>query len=200
AISGVYLTEAFQLRNTTNAVREQIARLEETYRRENAKFHPLKADSHEMKVVVDTGDFILRNSVPVSFVMQQLGLVLGDFPDMHVDELTWHTGLVSEDADAERRQRRGEAQLPLPIPQVAEISADVTGQISPFDGDLKQAFERIRRLASELQARTRFGRVQATEFPINDSPAVPLSADIERNGDQSPARFRLRLTMELNGG
>ena len=132
--------------------------------------------------------------------MQQLSLVLGEFPDMHIDELAWNTSAAADEANQPRRLRPGEAPPPLPIPRVTEISADVTGQILPFDGDLKNAFERIRMLAAALETRTQFARVQATEFPINDSPAVPLSADVDRSGDDRPARFRLRLIMEVNGG
>ena len=195
--SGIYLTDALQLRNTTQNVREQIARLEETYRRENEKFQPLKADSQEMKIVVDTGDFIIDNTLPVAFVMQQLGAVLGDFPDMHIDELQWDIGGTDEEEATQNRRRRSETPMPIPIPPLTAVSAEMSGQIVPFDGDMRGAFRRIRELAAALESRPDFSRVQATEFPINDSPSVALSADLARDVEDRPVKFRLRLTLEV---
>lgn len=196
AVSGIYLADGLQLRSTAHKLREQVSRLEETYRRENQNFQPLKADSQEMKVAVDTGDYIVRNSVPVSFVMQQLGLVIGDFPDMHLNEVRWETASDLGE-DVSQNQRRRDKPMPVAIPRLTGLSAELSGQILPYDGDIRAAFQRIRDLAAALESKTRFASVRATEFPINDSPLVPLSGEVLRDNDEKPAKFRLQLTLEL---
>ena len=131
--------------------------------------------------------------------MQQLGQVLGDFPDMHILELEWDSGAVEEDDLMQARRRRSETPMPIAIPELGQVSAQISGEIIPFDGNLKYAFQRIRDLATALEENTRFANVTATEFPINDSPAAPLSAEHVRDSEGQPAKFRLNLTMEGPG-
>jgi hypothetical protein len=99
--------------------------------------------------------------------------------------------------DMSQNQRRRDKPMPVAIPSLTGLSAEVSGQILPYDGDLRAAFQRIRDLAAALESKTRFASVRATEFPINDSPLVPLSGEVLRDNDEKPAKFRLQLTMEL---
>ena len=88
-VAAVLLSDVWILRNRIAAIQSQVEFLSETFRRENDKFDPIKADSHEMQLAVDTGDYLLDNRVPVPWVMNQLGAVLGDYPDIKLQELHW---------------------------------------------------------------------------------------------------------------
>jgi len=195
--AGIYLTGAFVFRNQTQTIDAQIAQMEETYRREHDEFEPLRADSHEMKLAVDTGDYILRNSLPIEWVMSQVGLVMGGQPDMHIDRLSWELESATDPNETNTTRRRNDKDMPVNIPQAAAVTANLSGEIRPYDGNLRQAFEKIDTLASSLQQNTAFERVAVAEYPIDARPGAALSGEVRRKDDNQLASFSLTLTLRI---
>lgn len=194
-MAGLYFSDAWSLRNRSAEIEAQVAQLSETFRRENDRMDPLRAGSHEMKLAVDTGEFILANRLPVPWVMQQVGYVLGDFPEIQVHELAW-LAESAEVQNATNHARPGE-RLPVPIPAITSISVDILASISSFDGNMRNAFSRIDRLAAELSARTRFADVVVVEYPLDASPHSSISGEIAGGHQPDVASFRLRLRYSL---
>lgn len=194
-LSGLYLSDAWLLQKRSTDIENQLTQLTATFRRENEQFDPIKADSHEMKLAVDTGDFILSNRLPVPWVMQQLGFVMGNYPDIKIMSLGWS----AESAAPENpmRRQRGEQPMPVPVPTIIAINANITADIAPFDGNMRKAFARIDALAAELQERTAFSDVAAVEYPLDARPQASISGEIVGKGITETARFRLRLRMPL---
>ncbi|MGI9271358.1 MAG: hypothetical protein ACR2QT_06250 [Woeseiaceae bacterium] len=193
-LSGLYLSDAWFLNKRSEDIEYQLDRLTETFRRENEQFDPILADSHEMKLAVDTGDFILANRLPVPWVMQQMGFVLGNYPDVQIQTLEWS---VESDASNEPPPRRGNESMPVPVPAVSSVRARVIGNINPFDGDMRKAFARIDSLADELQNRTAFSRVSVVEYPLDARPQSSLSGEISTTGIGEQAAFQLTLSFQL---
>ena len=197
AAAGMYLTGAYVFRDQAQTIDAQIAQMEETYRREHNEFEPLRADSHEMKLAVDTGDYILRNSLPIEWVMSQVGLVMGDQPDMHIDRLSWEVEAATDPNEANARRRRNDKNMPVNIPQAAAVAANLSGEIRPYDGNLRHAFEKIDGLASSLQQSTAFEHVAVAEYPIDARPGATLSGEVRRRDDNQQAGFSLTLTLRI---
>lgn len=195
-LSGLYLSDAWSLNKRSADVESQLVRLTESFRRENEQFDPIKADSHEMKLAVDTGDFILSNRLPAAWVMQQVGLVMGSYPDVQILSLAWSAESATPEAPA--RPRRGEPPRPVPVPEIALVRADITADIRPFDGNMRRAFSRIDALVSDLRDRTAFSEVVAVEYPFDTRPQSSLSGEIAGPDGAATARFRLRLRLPLN--
>jgi len=195
-MAGVLLSDTWFLHGQVKAIQAQVAQLSETFRRENEKFDPIKADSHEMKMAVDTGDFILENRLPVPWVMNQVGVVLGDFPDIQVRELRWQVDVPQSDAPP---PRRGDRPMPIPIHPVTSISAVMTAEIAPFDGNMRKAFERIDQLTRDLERKTDFTNSFTVEYPFNDNPAASVSGEISDAVTTELASFRLSLTYQVPG-
>jgi len=194
--AGVLISGAFMYRDTTQKIESQIAQMEAIYRRENEEFQPIRADSHEMKLAVDTGDFILHNTLPVDWVMGQIGLVMGDHTDMRLSNLSWEIESVA-DPNSANAARRNERDRPVPIPAIAAVTAKLSGQIHSYDGNIRHAFEKIDRLASSLQEHTAFEHVAVTEYPINASSNAALTGEIRRAGDNAVANFSLNMTLRV---
>ncbi|MEM7432245.1 MAG: hypothetical protein AAF351_10000 [Pseudomonadota bacterium] len=192
-ITGITLSDAWTLNSQSAEAEQQLLQLTETFRRENENYDPIKADSHEMKLAVDTGDFILENRLPVPWVMQQIGLVMGDYTDVHIQSLSW----TAASPTPEPQPRRGDAPLPVPVAAITEVNADITAQLVPFDGNLRDAFARIDALVADLEARTAFSDVIAVEYPIETRPQSSVSGEIVDNGNQEAAGFKLRLRYPL---
>lgn len=197
-VAGTYLTRAILLRNAMQTIESQITRMEETYRRENEEFEPIRADSHEMKLAVDTGDYILRNTLPIDWVLREVGKVINEYPDLFLGHVGWE--IETNDVGQNNSARRGTADrpLPVPIPGIVGVSANVNGEIRPYDGDLRGAFARIDELAAQLRSDTRFDRVSVIEYPIDARPAASVSGEIRRQGAPLTASFKLSMTMRID--
>jgi hypothetical protein len=194
SFSGWYLSDAWSLKQRRANIEDQVARLTETFRREHEQFDPIRADSHEMKLAVDSGDFILANRLPVPWVLQQLGLVMGAYPDVQIQTLAWN----AESATTETPAMRGERRLPVPVPAITAVSANIVAQIEPFDGDMRAAFSRIDALAADLKARTAFSQVAVVEYPLDARPQSSIAGEISDAGYADAAQFRLRLVYPLD--
>ncbi len=189
-----YFVDSWTLRQEAVRIEQQLAQLTESYRRENEQFDPIKADSHEMKFAVDTGDFILSNRLPVPWVMQQVGLVMGDFPDIQVRGLGW----TADAPPTGQAAGRPDENRPVPVPAITSVSAEISGEIVPFDGNLRNAFARIDALVAELAAKTAFTDVRAVEYPLDARPEASISGDILGDGRRGRASFRLRLDLPVS--
>jgi hypothetical protein len=181
------------MHDRATGVESQVAQLAEAFRRENEKFNPIKAGSHEMKLAVDTGDFILDNRVPVPWVMNQISVVLNAYPEIHVRELRWEADTPLANGQA----RRGNRPMPVPIHPVTSVSAVMTADISPFDGDMRGAFQRINQLTRDLERETDFTKTFTVEYPFNANPAASVSGEITNTASAEFARFRLNLTYDV---
>lgn len=193
--ASLFLSDAWFLRNQSRQIEDQVTRLTETFRRENERFDPIKADSHEMKLAVDTGDYILSNRLPVPWVMQQVGLVMGDYPDVQILTLGWTAEAAAPSVNAPR-QRTGE-QMPVQVPAISAVSAEITAKIVPFDGNMRRAFTRIDQLVADLSAHTAFSQVVAVEYPLDASPHSSISGEILAKAQAETANFRLRLRLPV---
>lgn len=196
--AGLFASGAYAYRSQTQEMETQISRLEETYRREHKEFEPIRANSHEMKLAVDTGDYIARNSLPIDWVLSELGRVMDDHPDMYIDKLSWTLEAAADPDASNGRAVRRDQNMPVPIPEVVAVTAKVGGEIRPYDGNLRRAFEKIDWLASDLQARTTFERVAVAEYPIDARPGAALSGEIRRRGDDQLASFALVMTLRID--
>lgn len=195
-VAAVLMSDTWFLHGQTTAIQAQVAQLAETFRRENEKFNPIKADSHEMQLAVDTGDFILENRLPVPWVMNQIGVVLGGYPEIQVRELRWQADLPQSD---QAPARRGNQPMPVPIHPVTSVSAVMTADITPFDGNMRRAFDRIDQLTRDLEYKTDFTNTFTVEYPFNDSPNASVSGEITDAVAPEFARFRLNLTYDVPG-
>jgi len=198
AVAGINLVDGLFLKSASAATDKQIQQISETLQRENESTAPVRANSHEMKLAVDTGDYILRNRLPVSWVMREVASVLGDFPQVQIDTLSW-LALPPVDPETVRR-RSGDRPLPASIPVLQTVSVELSAQILPFDGDMREAFAMIDRLVTSLRENTAFNEVLATEYPLDASPQSAISGEVVRGGMSRSTQFRLRLNLDTSTG
>jgi hypothetical protein len=195
---GILFASSLTYRDASQTIESQMMRLEETYRREHDELEPVRADSHEMKLAVDTGDFILRNSLPVEWVMAQVGNVMDDYSDMHIGQLSWEIEAPASNNDAAAQQRSRQKNAPVPIPEIASVTASLTGEIRPYDGNLRHAFSRIDQLARRFEEKTAFDRVAVTQYPIDARPGSSVSGEVRRRGNSQTAEFSIQLTLRVD--
>ena len=197
-LAGGFFAEAWLLAGQSERADLQVAQLTSALRRDNESYAPIHADSHEMKLAVDTGDYLLANRVPVAWTLQQLGTVLDDFPDVQVLELEWTVNGEGGDAAAPADSRRRQSG-PLAVAPLASLDATVDAVLLGYDDDLRRAFARIDALAGAFGSQSDFDRVEVLRYPLNASPAAALSGEITRSAREEGARFRLGLSRAVAG-
>ena len=188
-VTGLKFSNSLELGRAVAGMREQTERMELTFRREHEEFSSTQAESQEMKAAVDAGDFILANRVPVDLVMRELGAVLGDFPELHIAGVEWQIDGYTDSTLSTA------AQTPQELKPVDSLTAELYGEIRPYDGDLRQAFEVVARLVNALTSRSRFDDVQAIEYPLDARPQASVAGELVGAGSGRVAPFRLRLRM-----
>ncbi|NOX67758.1 MAG: hypothetical protein GXP15_01090 [Gammaproteobacteria bacterium] len=193
AAAGINVVDGLFLRSASAATDRQIQRIAETLQRENENFAPVRANSNEMKLAVDTGDYILHNRLPVAWVMGEIASVLGAFPQIRIEQLNWSTRPPDNGQSVPSRQRPGEQPLPVSISALTSISVELSAQITPFGGDMRVAFASINRFVAALQENTAFDQVTTTQYPLDASPQSSISGEVVRGGATRSAQFRLRL-------
>ena len=196
--AGTYLGDAWRLYREATNIDAQVAQLSAAYRRENENYAPIKAGSYEMKLAVDTGDYILQQRVPVAWVMQQLGAVLGEHRQVRLRGLRWEAEAAAV-AD-QRSTRRADPAAPVAIPETTAVAVEVSASIEPFDGDMRRAFRQIDRLVDDISKRTAFSEARAIEYPVDASPKASVTGEIGGNQRHPQADFRLRLRFPVASG
>jgi len=200
AMAGMNIVDGLFLQSAAAATEKQILQITETLQRENENFTPVRASSVEMKLAVDTGDYILRNRLPVSWVLGQISAGLSSYPQVTIDELSWVALPPDGGQPAGGRLRPGEKPPPVVIPALTNISVEVSAQIQPFSGDMRDAFAIIDQLVVSLRTKSDFDQVVVTEYPLDASPASSVAGEVVRGGNDRSAQFRLRLRLAAATG
>ena len=196
-LAGFYFGDAWLVTQKARDVEQQVNQLSDALRRDNDQYSPIRADSHEMKVAFDTGNYILDNRVPVPWVLQQLGGVLGSYPDVQVLDVEWTAG-TNESEAAAPRARAGQA-MPVSLPEITQVEAWVGGMVVDHDGDLREIFSRIDELALDLTSMSDFSRVSVVQYPLDASPSAAISGEITEQSSGPASRFRLHLVYDIPG-
>ena len=196
-LAGAYFGDAWLVTRKAAVIEEQVAQLSSTLRRDNDAYSPIQADSHEMKVAVDTGDYILDNRVPVPWVMTQLGRVLGSYPDVQVLEVEWAAG--SPSAGSAPPRARGGEPMPVSLPEINRVDAWLGGIVVEHSGDLREIFARIDTLAAALESQSDFSRVSVVQYPLDARPSAAISGEISEQSAGPGSRFRLHLVYNVPG-
>lgn len=194
-VAAVLFSDTWLLQRRISTIQSQVQQLSETFRRENEKFDPIKAGSHEMQLAVDTGDYLLENRVPVPWVMNQLGAVLGDYADIRVQSLRWLSEV--EQTEQPAPQRRGDTPVLVTVPPTKSVVVELTADIAKFDGNMRRAFSRIDALAEDLAARTYFHTVETVSYPFDTRTSAAVSGEIATDKTGQAAEFQLRFHYEL---
>jgi len=189
-LAGGYAGSALRLADDSAAIEKQVAQLTSTLRQDNELYSPIHAGSHEMKLAVDTGDYILANRVPAPWVLIELSRVLESHPDVRIATMSWST---AEPVSGQPTGQRTPVQS-VPVAPVSRVEARLGAVLEGHDADLREGFRRIEMLAEAFRRDSRFNEVAVLEYPIDASPSAAVSGEIGATTGEEGLRFELRLT------
>ena len=83
------------------------------------------------------------------------------------------------------------------VPPTKTVVVELTADITPFDGDMREAFSRIDALADDLVKRTHFHNAEALTYPFDARTSAAVSGEIAADKSGQAATFQLRFYYEL---
>lgn len=154
-----------------------------------------------LKESVETAARLLKSRTSPKDIMIALSQGLNHFPELQIDGVDW---VVTSDPDA----TLGDVSFSQNVPNEQDgVNTDgkkglyqialIKGQVKPFDGNYKAAFETVNRLVQMLRASGRFQSVTPVKFPLNINSDANLVGSTDAGHDEPTAFFTLKAVIRL---
>lgn len=194
------------------SVSSQAAFYTERYENARSRLPRTPTDSRNMKRVVESVEVLRRFETSPLPMLQVLSIALEGFPQVQVEELRWRASTdpqapigsigdspvmqASPKPNARRGSRGGvvaerKPDAALELFQIATVKA----QITPFDGNYREALETVRQFASRLRGVPGVENVSVEAMPLDIGPDSNLSGDARRVSQAEAAVFELRVAI-----
>src|SRR5690606_28476227 len=115
-------------------------------------------------------------------------------PDIRLEAIAWHSTVPPSQVAAP-----GAAPGTTP-PPLHEQTAELAGQLAPFDGDYRAAIERVDDFAAALAARAGVRAVEVLHYPLDVRSDASVSGSATAPRDRLVAYFKVRVTLEVGDG
>lgn len=172
----------------------EAAELRAQYADAARRFPAAPASAENMRAAVEVVQELHAHARTPEAAMRAIGQVLAAYPNVELSRLVWHYGTG----------KSGELSAGAPSNAGAfqgwQETAEVSGEIRPFDGDYREALRLIEHLAQSLRAQPGVAEVRVVALPVNLDPKSGLSgntSDAPRAG--AAAQFRLALKLGRAG-
>ena len=166
----------------------QMQRIETSIRQDEALYRetlkqlpsvPLSAESLS-RLVETAGRIEAANHTP-RHAYELLSNVLDRHPDILLDKLSWDSSDLNVSGDT--------------IPAESLV---LDARIWPFNGNYRDAMDKISRFMRDLRAQPGAGEVTLRTEPVNTASSTTLSGTTLQNAQLAEARFSLEFTLRRN--
>lgn len=154
-----------------------------------------------LKAGIETLDKLRQYRTHPTELLTVLGRIMTDYPEFKIDRLGW---LSSDKSDAKLEDEQLSAPVEGDVPQTMEALYNILwmyGHIEDFDGNYRQAHERIHHLVSRLRQMQSPLEVEILRLPLEINPNLITSGGAGERFDprQEPAYFELRISTKIAG-
>ena len=193
--SGFRFAEGALAGAQTVAVREQTEFYDERYRiaKEGLPAGPVAAA--DIRKAVEIVDDLRHSRASPANAMQILSQGLTPFPEVRIDRLLWRSSTDPNAVEAGERLRARDNVASGTREGARFQLARVAGRIEPFDGNYRQAIERVNRFAERLQRLSAVAEVRVLSLPLALGPDQRLEGTEMRGAE---AEFELQLVLDAS--
>ncbi|NIM29621.1 MAG: hypothetical protein GTO67_11620 [Gammaproteobacteria bacterium] len=198
-VSGANVIDAFNAIGETASAKQRTEFYNERVEIFKRRMPSIPAEPRDIKAAVEMAQ-TLRNykTTPLAMAMT-LSRSLVDFDTLKVDAIEW---LASTDPAAQIGGRRDRSNGSRPGNQALAAStepvrhyqiADIKGRVEPFDGNYRQAIEKVKQFQAALLALPQVEAVNVVELPLDTSSDKVLQGDLRQGNPE--ARFKLHVVI-----
>jgi hypothetical protein len=180
--------------------------LTESYRK--AGLGEVVAQPRELKQAVDMVATLRQYKADPLPLLVALSQGLASFEKIQIQKIDWGTSLnpqadVGDSGGIRARAndfRNPVLALGAPLEKGAYFQLSrINGRVEPFDGDYRDALDRVNRFAAALNELDGVEDVRLTRLPFDASSRRRLSGSATQDGRQQEALFELRLVIKVGG-
>lgn len=163
---------------------------QERFELARAKLPATPVEPREIKAAVDIVAAVQRRRSTPAPLLTVISTVLDARPDIRLETIAWHSK-VAPAATVEP----GTAP-----PALHEQTAELAGQLAPFDGDYRAAIARVDDFAAALAARPGVRTVEVLYYPLDVRSDASVSGSATAPRDRLVANFKVRVTLGVGDG
>ncbi|HTT08741.1 MAG TPA: hypothetical protein VMH34_08115 [Gammaproteobacteria bacterium] len=172
-------------------------------------------DAYGMKTAVDIADSLMRHKAVPTPILSIISYALEPYPDLQVDKIDW-TASVDPKASVSGPSQTATTPstaaptparaVPAPTPPTTAPAAyayyhiaEVSGHISPFDGDYQRALGRVNGFSGILKTQPSVYEVQVVTEPLDVSSSANLHGSVSTEARPQEAHFNVRVVLGMKG-
>ena len=190
--SGYNIYRGYANQSAIKEIMTDSARYRAQYEEAVRHFPATPVSADKLQHAVEAAGQIKKLIRSPELFMQTIALGLNDFPQIQLNHLVWHYGVIGS----------GPATAPHQPLQNGEISwrqqGEIEAEIRPFTGDYRTALALIERFAAVLRRQAAVADVKISKLPVDLDPASALHGSTQDNAETKPgaAQFKLNIVLK----
>ena len=187
------------LKRKTDAAGEQVSKYAAEYELARARLPQTPVAAADLKQAVMMADRLVRYRTTPLAMVAVLGRSMDRFPAVQLSKLKWMAAGEQEMTHPDTPAQAA-PQFVAEVPGAAKAAlqaAVLHARIEPFDGNLREAMDLVKRFAEDLRARERVRTVSVLAMPLDVSSATALQGNTQ--AVRHEAGFSLRVVLEQAG-
>ncbi len=201
AISGgIHLVEGLGLRQRAAKEEQRAAYYQIQFNAAKGRLPETPVEPQDIKTAVDIADTLSRYKATPFPMMRAVSRALDGYPELQIESLDWLAG-ADPNVAVEGEPRPAEDTPPpgsIPAGDSGDLYyqiAVLTGEIRPFDGDIRAALDRINGFAAALRARPAVRGVTVLNVPFDVDPAGALQGSADDAARPEKAEFAVKVVL-----
>lgn len=188
-----HVFSALGMQSEMGFIEQESARLEMARQREVAALPALPVRARDMKAVVDLRDAMAHGNSGPARMMIALSKGMQSDSRIQLDAISWEDAPRTE-AQAENGDGQEQAGE-WPRRQTALLK----GRLSPFGGDLREAFAIIENFAAALRRLPGLSEAETVKMPVDVNPNSQLTGEAGNTNYADAPVFEMKLVMDVGG-
>ncbi len=158
-------------------------------------------EPYDIKSAVDLVDVLAEHRATPLATMQLFSQALENYPDLHVQNVIWEASSNPNkllDGDDKRLSKPDSASIPVDEKNYVYYQlAVIEGYVDPFDGNYRQALDKVNNIAEELRKMAHVQRVKILSLPLDVSSDSNVSGTSEKSNKkiERNAMFSLKIVL-----
>jgi hypothetical protein len=207
--SGFQFFDGVTLHQEAEDLRRKADYYDARYQLARERIPKTEVDAGGMKTAVDISDTLMRYKATPVPVLSVVSHALEPYPDLQVDKIDWTASVDPQAVMTGAGQTAASpaavpalAQgVPVPMPAVASTVypyyhiAEISGHITPFDGDYQRAINRVNEFTGNLKTQPSVYEVQVLTQPLDVSSRASLQGSASAEVKSQEAHFDVRVVL-----
>ena len=192
--SGVNAFEVLRLQDEMVGLRRQTQEFQAQYQQVTAEFPQAPVAADNLRHTIELAEQVRASVRTPEAMFLVVSRALDASPQIDIARIAWNYGSVPAGIGDDVPQP-GASDQPLD-PGTPVQTGVLRGEVTPFDGDYKEAMRLINAFATRLAADDNVVKVRALQLPLNVSSDTGLSGSTNASSQRGSAQFEIAIVFK----